>query len=166
MEKFENSIYQRKVSLLVYVFIIFSFRLHQRSKRVKQGQAEIIIMCAKKEEYQPIQGIQASQLLNNGHPLGVSTGEGLPWSLLPIQALNLIPVHFHENSVLDNDLDPFLLPPPPSSYEGLFNTRARILTDSFGVVGSAPLGLQVELGKMTAQEIMDAKALSASKKSQ
>ncbi|KAE8673243.1 Transcription factor bHLH30 [Hibiscus syriacus] len=124
-------------------------------------------MCAKKEEYQPIHGIQASQLHNNGHPLGVSTrglvSSTLPWSLPPIQAHNPVPVHFNGNSVLDNALDPFLLPPPLSSYGGLFNTRARILTDSFGAVGSAPLGLQAELGKMTAQEIMDAKALAASK---
>ncbi|XP_059454075.1 transcription factor bHLH30 [Corylus avellana] len=100
-----------------------------------------------------------------------------PWSLPPIHAFN--PAHFAANPVQDHD--PFLVPPPPSSYAGLFNRRApslqfaydgpssdhlRIISDTLGPVvqpGSAPFGLQAELGKMTAQEIMDAKALAASK---
>lgn len=100
-----------------------------------------------------------------------------PWSLPPIHAFN--PAHFAANQVQDHD--PFLVPPPPSSYAGLFNRRApslqfaydgsssdhlRIISDTLGPVvqpGSAPFGLQAELGKMTAQEIMDAKALAASK---
>ncbi|GMI99944.1 TMO5-LIKE1, ABNORMAL SHOOT 5 [Hibiscus trionum] len=95
----------------------------------------------------------------------------LPWSLPPIHNFN--PAHFAGNPVRDDD--PFLVPPPPSSYGGLFNRRAHglqfaydgtILSDTLGPVvqpGSAPFGLQAELGKMTAQEIMDAKALAASK---
>ncbi|KAK9021413.1 hypothetical protein V6N11_011401 [Hibiscus sabdariffa] len=101
----------------------------------------------------------------------------LPWSLPPIHNFN--PAHFTGNPVRDDD--PFLVSPPPSSYGGLFNRRApglqfaydgtsadhlRILSDTLGPVvqpGSAPFGLQAELGKMTAQEIMDAKALAASK---
>ncbi|XWS23284.1 hypothetical protein CRYUN_Cryun29cG0108400 [Craigia yunnanensis] len=101
----------------------------------------------------------------------------LPWSLPPVHAFN--PAHFTENPVRDHD--PFLVPPPPSSYGGLFNRRApalqfaydgpsadhlRILSDTLGPVvqpGSAPFGLHAELRKMTAQEIMDAKALAASK---
>ncbi|KAF8033124.1 hypothetical protein BT93_D1886 [Corymbia citriodora subsp. variegata] len=88
--------------------------------------------------------------------------------------------------------DPFLLPPPPplppSPYGGFFNRRApplqfaydggpasdhlRILSDALAAGAAAhpgatatvaPFGLQAELGKMTAQEIMDAKALAASK---
>ena len=72
--------------------------------------------------------------------------------------------------------DPFFLPPPtPSPYGGLFNRRAPSLqfaydglsiSDALGQVvqpGSAPFGLEAELGKMTGQEIMDAKALAASK---
>lgn len=40
----------------------------------------------------------------------------------------------------------------------------RIISSTLGPVGSgAPFGLQAELGKMSAQEIMDAKALAASK---
>ncbi|KAL0296768.1 UNVERIFIED_CONTAM: Transcription factor [Sesamum radiatum] len=74
-------------------------------------------------------------------------------------------------------------PPPPSSYGGLFNRRPsglqyfgyeggtsdhqlRLISESLGQVVhpiSAPFGLQAELQKMTAQEIMDAKALAASK---
>ncbi|GLT75781.1 hypothetical protein SLA2020_474790 [Shorea laevis] len=101
-----------------------------------------------------------------------------PWSLPPIHAFN--PAHFASNPVQDHH-DPFLVPPPPSSYAGLFNRRApslqfaydgpssdhlRIISDTLGQAvqpGSAPFGLQAELGKMTAQEIMDAKALAASK---
>ncbi|GMJ04735.1 hypothetical protein HRI_004142700 [Hibiscus trionum] len=124
-------------------------------------------MCAKKEEYlyrgdssHPIHNnnIQASQLHNNDYLFGGTTGGfisstlPIPCSLPPVHALNPLPLHFTGNH------DPFLVPPPPSSYGfgGLFNTRAdhlRILSDSFGA----------ELGKMTAQQIMDAKALAASK---
>ncbi|GMH31219.1 hypothetical protein Nepgr_033062 [Nepenthes gracilis] len=96
----------------------------------------------------------------------------MPWSLPPVHALN--PTHF---------TDPFLFPPPSSSssYAGLFGRRPaslpfaydgpssdhlRILSDALGPVvqpGSAPFGLQAELNMITAQEIMDAKALAASK---
>ncbi|KAG6673679.1 hypothetical protein I3843_15G002600 [Carya illinoinensis] len=99
-----------------------------------------------------------------------------PWSLPPVHAFD--PAHFATNQVRDHD--PFLAPPPPSSFAGLFNRRPslqfaydgsssdhlRIISDTLGPVvppGSAPFGLQAELGKMTAQEIMDAKALAASK---
>lgn len=82
-------------------------------------------------------------------------------------------------------------PPPPtslcssSSYGNLFNRRpanclqfaydgtssadhlGRIISTTLGPVvhhgSAAPFGLQAELGKMSAQEIMDAKALAASK---
>lgn len=109
----------------------------------------------------------------------------LPWtSLSQVHSFN--PVQYTANPVRDHDM--FLLPPPPhhppsSSYGGLVNRRAplrfaydhhhhgpsdhlRIITDTFGPVvqsGSTHFGLQSELGKMTAQEIMDAKALAASK---
>ncbi|KAF8051278.1 hypothetical protein N665_1755s0001 [Sinapis alba] len=89
--------------------------------------------------------------------------------------------------------DPFTSPPQASFYGSFFNrSRAhhqglqfgyeglgggtsvtqhhqeqlRILSEALGPVvqaGSGPFGLQGELGKMTAQEIMDAKALAASK---
>ncbi|MFS8028514.1 putative transcription factor bHLH family [Helianthus anomalus] len=89
------------------------------------------------------------------------------------------------------DHDPFVFPPPPlqptpplSCYGGLFNRRVpggmqfaydgssspdhqlRLISETLGHVvhpGSAPFGLQTDMGKMTAQEIMDAKALAASK---
>ena len=88
---------------------------------------------------------------------------------------------------------PFDQFPPPSFYGGFFNRNRvhhqglqfgyegfggattatyhhheqfRILSEALVPVvqvGSGPFGLQAELGKMTAQEIMDAKALAASK---
>ncbi|KAL2233441.1 transcription factor bHLH30 [Sesamum indicum] len=107
-----------------------------------------------------------------GSPLTFpQVSEILPWTLPP--------VHFSTR-----DHDPFFLPPPPpSSYGGLFNRRPsglhyfgyeggssdhqlRLIQESLGQVVhpiSAPFGLQAELQKMTAQEIMDAKALAASK---
>ncbi|KAK6921791.1 Myc-type, basic helix-loop-helix (bHLH) domain [Dillenia turbinata] len=109
-----------------------------------------------------------------------------PWTLPPVHP-SFNPAHFPPNPARDHD--PFLLPPPPppppSSYANLFTRRAninplhfayegpsadhhhlRIISDTLGSVvqpGPAPFGLQAELGKMTAQEIMDAKALAASK---
>ncbi|KAI3497916.1 hypothetical protein L2E82_13899 [Cichorium intybus] len=88
--------------------------------------------------------------------------------------------------------DPFIFPPPPpppppplSCYGGLFNRRVpgglqfayeggtsssdhnlRLISETLGHMvqpGSGPFGLQTDIGKMTAQEIMDAKALAASK---
>lgn len=108
----------------------------------------------------------------------------LPWSLTQVHSFN--PAHFGPNPVREHD--PFVLPPPPpppptTSYGSLINrSRApalqfaydgssthdhlRIISDTLGPMvqpGSAPFGLQAELNKMTAQEIMDAKALAASK---
>lgn len=78
-------------------------------------------------------------------------------------------------------------PPPPSSYGGVMNRRVvvpgglqfaydgstsssdhnlRLISETLGQMVqpvSMPFGLQAEMGKMTAQEIMDAKALAASK---
>ncbi|KAK9116039.1 hypothetical protein Sjap_014986 [Stephania japonica] len=100
------------------------------------------------------------------------------------------PIHHHHHH---HHHDPFLVPPPPlpssSSYGGLFNRRVpsalqfaydgsssdhhhhhhhqlRILSDPVlgaSAGGSSAFALQAELGKLTAQEIMDAKALAASK---
>uniref|UniRef100_A0A6N2MR81 BHLH domain-containing protein n=1 Tax=Salix viminalis TaxID=40686 RepID=A0A6N2MR81_SALVM len=103
----------------------------------------------------------------------------LPWPLPPAHSFN--PAHFTSNHPV-RDHDPFLIPPPiPSSYGGFFNRRSpslqfaydgtssdqlRIISDTLGPVVqpcSTPFGLQAELSKMTAQEIMDAKALAASK---
>ena len=66
--------------------------------------------------------------------------------------------------------DPFLLPQARGlqyGYDG--DHHLRFLTESFSQVvhpgggGGIPFGLHAELQKMTAQEIMDAKALAASK---
>ncbi|KAG8382943.1 hypothetical protein BUALT_Bualt05G0132400 [Buddleja alternifolia] len=87
----------------------------------------------------------------------------LPW------AHNFNPIHF-----LTHDHDPFLIPPAPPSYgaAGLFNRRPSGLqfeydgASSLGQVvqhSPAPFGLHAELQKMSAQEMMDAKALAASK---
>lgn len=90
----------------------------------------------------------------------------MPWALPPV----------HHSAAHH---DPFLFP-SSSSYAGLFTRRPssslqfaydgpgpsdhlRLLSDALGPMGSAPFGLQHELNKMTAQEIMDAKALAASK---
>ncbi|GAB4840249.1 hypothetical protein Ancab_021013 [Ancistrocladus abbreviatus] len=105
------------------------------------------------------------------------------WSLPPIHTFN--PAHFVSSPIRDHD--PFLFPPPSaspsSSYAGFFSRRVpnslqfaydhspssdhlRILSDALGPMvqpGSNPFGLQAELSKMTAQEIMDAKAAAASK---
>ncbi|XP_057810115.1 transcription factor bHLH30 [Salvia miltiorrhiza] len=97
----------------------------------------------------------------------------LPWALPPVHAFN--PVHFSTR-----DHDPFLLSAaaaqPP--YGGMFNRRPsagyeseqqlRLLSQSLGQVvhhhgSGAPFGLHAELQKLSAQEIMDAKALAASK---
>ncbi|XVF03464.1 hypothetical protein REPUB_Repub04eG0263400 [Reevesia pubescens] len=161
-------------------------------------------MCGKEEEDQGecsqaihnIQGYQEQLLIQqhqqmqqqqNNDLFGAGTRGGLifpevspilPWSLPPVHTFN--PSHFSGNPVREH-VDPFLVPPQPSSYGGLFNRRPpalqfaydgpsadhlRILSDTLGPMvqpGSAPFGLQAELGKMTAQEIMDAKALAASK---
>ncbi|KAI4357868.1 hypothetical protein L6164_001790 [Bauhinia variegata] len=102
-----------------------------------------------------------------------------PWSLPPVHSFNPAAHFAAANPVRDHDS--FLVPPPPSSYGSLFHRRVpslqfayegpssdhlRIISDTLGPVvqpGSAPFGLQAELSKMTAQEIMDAKALAASK---
>ncbi|KAJ1403150.1 Myc-type, basic helix-loop-helix [Sesbania bispinosa] len=91
-----------------------------------------------------------------------------PWCMPHHQVHPFNPVREH---------DPFVVPSSP--YASLFNRRVpslqfayegpsssdlRIISDTLGVAGSsAPFGLQAELGKMTAQEIMEAKALAASK---
>lgn len=96
------------------------------------------------------------------------------------------PVRENQQYQYDHHNHSFVIPPPPSQaspYDSLFNRRVpnslqfaydhgcssseqlRIISDTFGQHGSvsAPFGFQAELGKMTAQEIMEAKALAASK---
>ncbi|XP_019165062.1 PREDICTED: transcription factor bHLH30-like [Ipomoea nil] len=99
-----------------------------------------------------------------------------PWSFTPVQPYN--PVHYS-----GRDHDPFLLPPAPSPYGGFFSRKQslpfayddappsdhlRLISDTLlGQVvhpgSGGPFGLQAELQKLAAQEIMDAKALAASK---
>ncbi|XP_042049300.1 transcription factor bHLH30-like isoform X2 [Salvia splendens] len=88
----------------------------------------------------------------NGLNGAADVSQILPWTLNPVH-------------------DPFLLPPPlfgrelQYGYDG--DRHLRFLTESFSQVvhpgGGVPFGLHAELQKMTAQEIMDAKALAASK---
>ncbi|CAI0458955.1 unnamed protein product [Linum tenue] len=96
------------------------------------------------------------------------------------------PWAYHNPAVNSSYQDQFLIPPPQSSssYGGFFNRgpsslqlaydvgssaaeHLRMISETLGPVihgGGVPFGLQAELaGKMTAQEIMDAKALAASK---
>ncbi|KAF6168931.1 hypothetical protein GIB67_038428 [Kingdonia uniflora] len=138
-------------------------------------------MCDKKEEDQGesstnsqtminnnIQGFQEQiflqqQQYNASFPHEVS--QVFPWTLPRVHA----PV----------GLDPFHPSSSSSSYGLFYNNRRassssslqfeqlRIISDSFGVQpgssSSLPFGFQTELGKMSAQEMMDAKALAASK---
>eukprot|EP00268_Persea_americana_P045635 TRINITY_DN46619_c0_g2_i1.p1 TRINITY_DN46619_c0_g2~~TRINITY_DN46619_c0_g2_i1.p1 ORF type:complete len:331 (-),score=62.90 TRINITY_DN46619_c0_g2_i1:204-1196(-) len=143
------------------------------------------------ESSQTIHGFQTiqEQLLhqNQQHQYNQSYigGMALPqassvhsWSVPPDHAFN--PVRFSTNGVLDME---HLLPSP--SYPSLNNRRAANSYLQFspydgsssnplgpvcsgGLVpgcgaGSSPFSLQAELGRMTTQEIMDAKALAASK---
>ncbi|XP_047176849.1 transcription factor bHLH30-like [Vigna umbellata] len=109
-----------------------------------------------------------------------------PWSIPPVHSFNPGPVHYNNintNPVRDHHDQTFIVPPTPSPYASFFSRRVpslqfayespssdlhhlRIISDTLGPMvqpGSAPFGLQAELGKMTAQEIMEAKALAASK---
>lgn len=149
-------------------------------------------MCGKKEEeegecsqsvHNNMQGYQEQLFLQQQQQMQQVIFPQVPpivsWSLPPAQNFN--PVHFNTNPIRDHD--PFIIPQASSSpYGGFFNRRPpalqfaydgssssdhlRILTDALGhpgQPGSSHFGLQSELGKMTAQEIMDAKALAASK---
>ncbi|XAR65384.1 hypothetical protein NMG60_11009495 [Bertholletia excelsa] len=144
------------------------------------------MICGQKEEEQgdysqsihTIQSYQEQLLLQQQQMQQQNSIDpsGLIWSLPPVHSFN--PVHFATNQVRDHE-HPFLIPPPPSPYGGLFNRRApalqfaydvgsssdhlKLIPGQMGQPGSAPFSLQAELGKMTAQEIMDAKALAASK---
>ncbi|XP_043690728.1 transcription factor bHLH30-like isoform X2 [Telopea speciosissima] len=132
---------------------------------------------------------QQQQFISDGYGGGSRGGLVFPdvspifqWSLPPVHTFN--PVSISTNSVRDHDS--FFSPPPPpppSSFGGLFNRRAsthqfayevpssdnlRILSDPHGSPvslhqTSSEFGFQAEFGKMTAQEIIDAKALAASK---
>ncbi|OAY47354.1 hypothetical protein MANES_06G072600v8 [Manihot esculenta] len=142
-----------------------------------QGYQEQMLL----QHHQQMQQQQSNDIYGGARGSGLIFPEVSPiltWSLPPVHSFN--PAQFSSNPVRGHD--PFLIPPPvPSSYGNLFNRRApalqfaydgpssdhlRIISDTLGPVvhpGSAPFGLQAELGKMTAQEIMDAKALAASK---
>ncbi|KAK4763123.1 hypothetical protein SAY86_008891 [Trapa natans] len=108
-----------------------------------------------------------------------------PRHLPPVHAFN--PSHHFSSGAGQGPrephlIDPFLLPPPPPppygnffnrktsgslqlTYDGPTSECLRLIQDSFGVGpgSAAPFGLQADLGKLTTQEIMDAKALAASK---
>ncbi|KHN05853.1 Transcription factor bHLH30 [Glycine soja] len=116
-----------------------------------------------------------------------------PWSIPPVPSFNPNPVHYNNTNPvhLHEQASSFLVPPPtttPSPYASFFSSRRvvpslhfayegpsshhdhhhlRIISDTLGPMvqpgSAAPFGLQAELGKMTAQEIMEAKALAASK---
>ncbi|KAJ8774508.1 hypothetical protein K2173_016954 [Erythroxylum novogranatense] len=133
-----------------------------------------------------LQHHQHMQHQQNGDTYGGIRGTGLmlpevspilPWPIPQVHTFNVPQPHFNSNTTAREVHDPFLIPPVPNSYGGLFNRRPpalqfaydgsssdhlRIISDTLGS-GSAPFGLQAELGKMTAQEIMEAKALAASK---
>ncbi|KAL8533426.1 hypothetical protein ACS0TY_009709 [Phlomoides rotata] len=108
------------------------------------------------QDYQSL--IPAMQQPNSAEAYFPDVSQILPWALPP--------THF---STRDHH-DPFLLPPPglfnrrPFGYDGAASDHhLRLISESFGHPNSAPFGLHAELQKMSAQEIMDAKALAASK---
>ncbi|CAA0810471.1 Transcription factor bHLH30 [Striga hermonthica] len=131
----------------------------------------------------PLQNIMQPNMING---LDVFFGDGGPGPalVLPDASPQILPWNFPHPSgpahFPTREPDPFLLPPPPP---GLFSPRRpfgyesgpssdhhqhhhlRLITESLGQVAgpAGPFGLHAELQKMTAQEIMDAKALAASK---
>ncbi|KAI7727503.1 hypothetical protein M8C21_024295 [Ambrosia artemisiifolia] len=113
-----------------------------------------------------------------------------PWNILPQPFHHNTTGYTPDLAYPTGDHSSYLFPPPPppsslSSYGGFFNRRVpgglqfayegstsssdhnlRLISETLGQMvqpGSMPFGLQAEMGKMTAQEIMDAKALAASK---
>ncbi|CAL1408310.1 unnamed protein product [Linum trigynum] len=107
-------------------------------------------------------------------------GGGEPIQQLP-SPWSTFPYHNPVNSYETHHQDQFLIPPPLPSYGGFFNRGPSSLQFAYDVGSSAadhlriisetlgpvihhhhPFGLQLA-EKMTAQEIMDAKALAASK---
>ncbi|GER31927.1 basic helix-loop-helix (bHLH) DNA-bindingsuperfamily protein [Striga asiatica] len=127
----------------------------------------------------PLQNMMQQNMINGLDAFFADGGPG-PALAFPDDSPQILPWNFpHPFGPAHfpaRDPDPFLLPPPPP---GLFSPRRpfgyesgpssdhhlRLITESLGhVAGPAgPFGLHAELQKMTAQEIMDAKALAASK---
>ncbi|KAL2904976.1 Transcription factor bHLH30 [Bienertia sinuspersici] len=138
-------------------------------------------------------GMQQYQATSHSDPFGGNFGGGGRAGLVfpdlgpqpqlpPQQQAGMLPWDLSQvHSFAPTHHDPFYFP-SSSSYGGLFTRRPsnslqfayegsssdhlRLLSDALGPMvqpGSAPFGLQAELNKMTAQEIMDAKALAASK---
>ncbi|KAH7840194.1 hypothetical protein Vadar_013971 [Vaccinium darrowii] len=101
-----------------------------------------------------------------------------PWSThTPVHSFNPVhfdsnPVHFNDPSLLFNTRSPHLqfgydIGPATISSD---HHHLRLVSEALGQVAQsssaaagAPFGLQAELDKMSAQEMMDAKALAASK---
>ncbi|XP_074296032.1 transcription factor bHLH30-like [Silene latifolia] len=91
----------------------------------------------------------------------------LPWNLQQVQE----PFFYPSSSSSSSSSYAGIFSRRPSTslqfaYDGQSSDHLRLLSDALGPMvhpGSAPFGLQAELNKMTAQEIMDAKALAASK---
>lgn len=118
------------------------FLLHQHQNQLMQHQQNLIF---------PPDPIQTWPHHQNSIP---------PPSFNPVNA-----------SRFDQNNDPFHVPlqSHSSPYAGIFGGRRTGGPFGYdGLVGvgptqGVPFGLQAELGKMTAQEIMDAKALAASK---
>ncbi|KAG9145509.1 hypothetical protein Leryth_027189 [Lithospermum erythrorhizon] len=91
-----------------------------------------------------------------------------PWNLNSVHNFNQLNHNHLSPSLNYYQNDSFLLPQQPSAYGGgLFNRRpfAYDMAQHGGGASSSatPFGLQTDFQKMTAQEIMDAKALAASK---
>ncbi|KAG7032479.1 Transcription factor bHLH30 [Cucurbita argyrosperma subsp. argyrosperma] len=134
-----------------------------------------------KEEGECFQGFQEHLLMQqfqtmqqNSDVFGVGGGGG--GLIFPeVSPMMFTPPWTATTTIPQVHHDPFIPPPPPPSYASFFNRRNASLqfpydigNNSLGIgqmgqPGSGPFGLQAELSKMSAQEIMDAKALAASK---
>ncbi|KAH9604746.1 hypothetical protein KSS87_023645 [Heliosperma pusillum] len=91
----------------------------------------------------------------------------IPWNLQQVHE----PFFFPSSSTSSSSSYAGIFSRRPSTslqfaYDGHSSDHLRLLSDALGPMvhpGSAPFGLQAELNKMTAQQVMDAKALAASK---
>ncbi|CAL0318123.1 unnamed protein product [Lupinus luteus] len=155
-------------------------------KKEDQGQSSSQAINNNIQSYQEQLLLQQQQQMHNyqqSNDMNSIFGGGGKGLMFPSQISPLsMPLVHSFNPNLVREQDHFLVPPSvPSPYANFINRRVpslqfayhegpsdhiRILSDTLGPMvqqGSVPFGLHAELGKMTAQEIMDAKALAQSK---
>lgn len=102
---------------------------------------------------QQIMSQQNSDIFGFNHHHHMFPGGEVPWSMPQVQPFNQASPYasfFNRSRVV------------PSSLQFTYNDHHHHQVQP-GSSSSAPFGLQAEMGKMSAQEIMEAKALAASK---